>query len=237
MVLLPVQMHFAQCFLLSCLDGQICAHLTAKGLLCQKPDPVKRNFALKVSDISHLRACAQIIPSSEGDISALCTAPIISLLASSSGDFSGQNLGCLALSLKCWLLPASVGILHLCCDILLGLAVFDHSRYWQTCPECQEQVPENSKSWKWSVEGEFANCCGFFTFCSSGIWRNTYSWTLNNEVNYPVQIDQTCCPDPCCSHSVLIAPAIKNSESQRRALHLFRKMLLNSPTQQIPLLE
>lgn len=93
MVLLPVQMHFAQCFLLSCLDGQICAHLTAKGLLCQKPDPVKRNFALKVSDISHLRACAQIIPSSEGDISALCTAPIISLLASSSGDFSGAKPG------------------------------------------------------------------------------------------------------------------------------------------------
>lgn len=81
--------------------------------------------------------------------------------------FLRQNLGCRALYFKCWLLPASVGILHLCCDLLLGLAVFDHTRCCQTGPECQGQVPEqqaeNSKSWKWSVEGEFANCCGFYS--------------------------------------------------------------------------
>lgn len=199
---------------------------------------MKRNFALKVSDISHQRVCAQNNP--KGDTSVLCTAPIVSLLAPSVGLFLEQNLGCLALSLKCWLLPASLVVLHLCCDVLLGLAVFDHTRYWQTCPGCQEQVLSNgqraaspgSGAWKENLQSAVA-----FTLCSSGIWRNIYSWTLNNQVNYPLQIDQTCCPDPCCSHSVLIAPAIKSSESQRRALHLFRKMLLNSCTQQIPLLE
>lgn len=156
------------------------------------------------------------------------------------GLFLGQNLACLAVSLQCWLLPASAGILHLCCDVLLGLAVFDHTRHWQTCPECQEQVPERrqrtaspgSGAWRENLQTAVA-----FTLCSSGIWRSIYSWTLNNQVNYPLQIDQTCCPDPCCSHGVLIAPAIKHSESQRRALHLFTKMLLNSRTQQIPLLE
>lgn len=76
-----------------------------------------------------------------------------------------------------------------------------------------------------------------FTLCSSRIQRNFYSWTLNNQVNYFLQIDKTRCPEPCCSHRVLIAFAIKTSESLRRALHLFRRMLLNSYTQHIPLLE
>lgn len=146
--------------------GKGCAHLAeGKGAALPKTRASEEEFALEVSDINHLRACAQNNP--EGDISVLCTAPTGSLLASSSGVFLGQNLGCLAVSLQCWLLPASAGILHLCCDVLLGLAVFDHTRHWQTCPECQEQVPErqaeNSKSWKWSVEGEFANCCGFYS--------------------------------------------------------------------------
>jgi len=154
--------------------------------------------------------------------------------------FLQQSLRCLALSLKCWLLPAEVEILHICLCVSLGLAAFDRTGYWQTCSRFHERVPEqwpeSGKSWKWSTEGEFANCFAL-TLCSSGIWRDIYSWTLNNQVNYPLQIDKTCCPEPCCSHRVLIAFTIKTSESQRRVLHLFRKLLLNSYTQHIPLLE
>ena len=44
-------------------------------------------------------------------------------------------------------------------------------------------------------------------------------------------------PEPCCSDGVLIAPAIKSSESQRRALHLRRRMVGNSRTQRILMLQ
>lgn len=151
--------------------------LRAKGLHCQKPDPVKRNFALKVSDINHLKACAQNNP--RGDISVLCTAPIVSLLASSTGAFSGAKPGLPGFVIKMLAPACSMGILNLCCDVLLGLAVFDHTRYWQTCPECQEQVPEQrtaspgSGAWKEDLQTTVV-----FTLCNSGIWRNPYSWTL-----------------------------------------------------------
>lgn len=123
---------------------------------------------------------------------------------------------------------------------MLVPTAFCHTGYSQTCSKTHERVPEqwseNGKFWKWSMEGEFANCCAL-TLCSSRVQRNIYSWTLNNQVNYHLQTHKTCCPEPCCSDGVLIASAIKNSESQRRALHLFRRMLLNSYTRHIPPLE
>lgn len=79
------------CFILSCLDGQ--SQRTPRACLaeserlhCRKQDPVKKNFALKVSGINHQRACAQNNP--KGDISVLCTSAIVCLLASSSTAFS-----------------------------------------------------------------------------------------------------------------------------------------------------
>lgn len=72
--------------------GKGCAHLAeSKGAELSKPRPSEEEFALEVSDINHLRACAQNNP--EGDISVLCTAPPVSLLASSSGAFSRAKPG------------------------------------------------------------------------------------------------------------------------------------------------
>lgn len=155
------------------------------------------------------------------------------------GLFLGQNLGCLALCLTCWLLPASVGILHLCCGVLLGLAVFDHTRSWQRPALSVRSRSLSREQQVLEVERARRICklLWLLLFAVQEYGGTSTAGLLNNQVNYPLQIDQTCCPDPCCSHSVLIAPAIKNSESQRRALHLFRKMLLNSHTQQIPLLQ